>query len=240
MGDLLNVSYEYRVLNYTKADKGATLYFPSVTTVFPLLPSGTHQVFSAPRTSVIAGSKWSDAKSLAVSSKVGATLTFNPNASAYLSTAKIAVMATTPTGSLTLEVRWHWTVFHVKNGHRTTGAWSTPTSTARAPYLPSIFFPASYVGIVSTSGSPVATNTTYVVGLNGTVAGTWFRMVFEYPNNGTEIQSIYEYTTANITLFNATVPVAFTNGTGVPSGNYLIHVHDSCQAIVHVLKVAVS
>jgi hypothetical protein len=64
-------------------------------------------------------------------------------------------------------------------------------------------------------------------------------MVIEYPNNGTEIQSIIENTTANATTFNATLPVTFRNGTGIPSGKYLIHVHDSCQAIVHLLQVSV-
>ncbi|MCI4366995.1 MAG: hypothetical protein L3K08_04505 [Thermoplasmata archaeon] len=239
-GDLLNVSYEYRVVNYTKADKGVELLFPSVVVVFPYLSAGSLLIYFGPKNAVIANSLWSDAATLKVTTKLVSTAVFDPNASAHLSTSKLAVMATTPTGSMTLEVRWHWTLYHTQSGSKVTGPWTKPSLNASSPNLPSTFYPAAYVGIVSTSGSSVATNTTYVVQLNGSVSSTWFRVVLEYPNNGTEIQSIYENTTANSTLFNATLPVAFRSGTGIPAGSYLIHVHDSCQAIVHLLKVTVT
>jgi hypothetical protein len=238
-GDLLNATLEFLVANYTKADKGLWILFPSVTAVFPESPSGSVSVFIAARTVVVLGSQWSNASLFAGSTTLSGTPTFNPNGTAYLSTSKVALMATTTTGSLTLKVRWHWTLFHVKTGARASGAWTSPSRYAKSPYLPSIFFPAAYVGIVSTSGPSVPTNSTYSVVLNGSVSSTWFRMVIEYPNNGTEIQSIIENTTANATTFNATLPVTFRNGTGIPSGKYLIHVHDSCQAIVHLLQVSV-
>jgi hypothetical protein len=239
-GDLLNVSYEYRVVNYTKVDKGVELLFPSVVVVFPYLSAGSLLLYLGPKTAVIANSQWSVASALEATTKLVSTVTFDPNASAHLSTSKLAVMATAPTGSMSLEVRWHWTIYHIKSGSKATGPWTKPSLTASSPNLPSTFYPAAYVGIVSTSGSSVPTNTTYVVQLNGSVSSTWFRMVLEYPNNGTEIQSIYENTTANNTLFNATLPVAYRSGTGIPAGSYLIHVHDSCQAIVHLLKVTVT
>lgn len=236
-GAKLNVTVQFLVANYSKADRGVSVYFPSITAVFPKLPSGSVSVFFPPKTIGITSSKWSANRT--VGTTVGTATRIDPNATAYLSTSKIAVMAGMPTGTLTIEVRWHWAVFNPSTGAHSSGAWTKPSYAASGPFLPSIFFPASYVGIVSTSGSRVPTNSTYVIGLNGSVQSTWFRMVLEYPANGTEIQSIFENTTANNTVFNATLPIAFRNGTGIPAGNYLMHVHDSCEAIVHVLQVSV-
>ena len=239
-GAILNVTFEYLVANYSKADRGVALDFPSATAVFPTLPTGSVKLFFPAKNVSVLSSKWSDPSVWRASTTVATATTFNSNASAYLTTSKIAIMAGLPTGSLTLKVRWQWTIFNPVTGLHSMGAWTVPSLSAKSPFLPSTFYPASFVGLVSTSGSPVPSGSTYVLGLNGTVASTWFRLVLEYPNNGTEIQSIYENTTATNLVFNATLPVAYRNGTGVPAGHYLMHVHDSCQAIVHSISVAVS
>lgn len=239
-GDLLNASLEFRVLGYKKADLGVLLYLPSVSIVFPTYaPIGSLALYLAPKTLNVSGGLWSSPALRSASTKITGSYDFS-SSSAYLTTSKIAVMASVPTGSLTLEFRWEWSIFRAKTGVLDAGKWTVPSNGSKSPYLPSIFYPASYVGIASTSGSSVPSNSTYVIGLDGAVASTWFRMVLEYPSNGTEIQSIYENTTANATLFNATLPMAFRNGTGVPAGSYLMHVHDSCEAIVHSLPVTVT
>ena len=239
-GDVLNVSMEFLVTNYTKVDHGVPLYFPSLTAVFPIVPTGSVKLFLSAKTVNVQNALWSNASLFAGSTTLASGATFKQNGSAYLTTSKIAVMAGLPTGSLALKVRWHWTIFHARTGIHAQGNWTVPSYAAKSPFLPSIFFPASYVGIFAMSPNPAPSNSTYVIGLDGAVTNTWFRMVLEYPNNGTEIQSIYEYTPANATQYNATLPMAYRNGTGVPGGHYLMHVHDSCQAIVHSIPVTVS
>lgn len=239
-GDQLNISIEFQVVNYSRADKGLLLYFPSLAAVFPQVNGSAIQLFLAPHTLSINGAGWSNASRMAASMSLKFTPTFSPTKLPYLSSSRIAVMANTPTGSLTLEMRWHWTLFHAHKGTTKSSPWTIPASAPNSPDLSSIFFPAAWVGVVYSTGKTAPSGTNYTVGLNGSILSTWFRMVLEYPTNGTEIQSIYENTTATQTVFNATLPLSFRSGTGVPAGNYLIHVHDSCQAIVHILSVGVT
>jgi hypothetical protein len=238
--DVLNVSLEFKVLNFSKKDNGMPVYIPSLTVVFPLSPSGVLDLYGVPKTLKISGSAWTSATSDLVSYHLSAATTFSTTGTPYLSTAKSAVMATASSGNLTLEFRWRWTYFNPSTQVTHLGVWTVPSSTSTGSFLPSIFYPAPYVGLVSNSTSPALSGTNFTLQLNGSVSSTFFRVVLEYPNNGTEIQSIIENTTAGITLFNATVPLTFRNGTDVPAAHYLIHIHDHCEAIVRMLGIVVT
>lgn len=236
-GAKLNVTVEFQVAPFRARDRGVVLSFPTLMAVFPYLATGSLQLIFPPKQFVVNGSGWSS-PSLRTDSYTVPNATSFAFGSSYLSSAKIAVMATTLTGSLTLQVRWHWTLYNPKSGVTKVGAWTLPRKPPTGAYLPATFYPASYVGLVSTSGLAAPTGTTLNITLNGTVQNTYFRIVLEYPNNGTNIQSIYEYTPTNATTFNATMPLTFPNGTPVPVGKYLVHVHDSCNAITHILQIS--
>lgn len=235
-GDKVSISMEYRIANYTKADKGLVLYFPTTTAVFPQVGQPDLKINLVPKDFTVTSSAWSSASSRSASTTLTANASFASGISAYLTTAKIAVLVDAAYGNVTLEIRWHWVIHHVSRGTTKSGAWTVPSYNATGIYLPSIFYPAPWVGVVSTSGTSVPGGSTYTIVLNGSVENTWFRVVLEYPTNGTNLHSIYEYTTSAPT-FNATMPMTYPNGTAVKAGAYLIHVHDRCNAIVHILSV---
>jgi hypothetical protein len=238
-GAILTVTYEFKVVGYHASDRGTRVYLPLAKAVLPTTPSGELSASVPARNLTITNGSWSSASLLTASTTLLVKETFS-TASAYLSTSKYAVMASAASGSLTLELRWHWSFTPAKGGLPDVAPWSVPSSNASSPFLPSIFYPAPFVGLVSATASPAAAGTNFTLELNGTVANTSFRVVLEYPNNGTEIQSIWENTTVRATLFNATVPLTYRNGGPVPAGNYLVHVHDVCEAIVHMQSVSIT
>jgi hypothetical protein len=232
-GAVIGASYEFKVVNYTKADKGVVVYLPTAMAVFPT-SNGTLTLTIAPRNLSIANGSWLSPSTLTASK----TLTFRETwskSNAYLSTAKYAVMAAAASGSLTLEFRWRWSVTPAGGGAVDNGRWTVPSLSSTTGFLPSIFYPAPLVtlGPVSFQG------TTMTLPLGGWVANTSFRLVLEYPSNGTEIQSIWENTSGAPT-FNATLPITYRDGVTLPNGTYLAHVHDVCEAIVHMTAVKVS
>jgi hypothetical protein len=239
-GSTIVATYEFKVVNYTRTDRNVLVYLPSAKAVLPLTASQSVTIFFLGKTVAISNGKWTSPDLFTQSTTLHSNVTFSSGTSAYLSTSKLAVMATASSGSLTVEFRWHWTVDPAGNQSARVGPWSVPSSTEKAPFLPSIFFPAPYVGVPSTSGSPAPSSTNFTLELNGTVANTSFRVVLEYPNNGTEIQSIWENSSPRSSVFNATVPLTYRDGSPIPAGNYLIHVHDVCEAIVHLNSVTVT
>jgi hypothetical protein len=236
-GTVVTASYEFEVRGYVRADHGTTIYLPTAKAVLPTAPSGSLDVNFAPRNLTVLGKGWS--APIAGNFTLPTKTNFS-TASAYLTTTKFAVLATAASGSLTLEFRWHWTILPAKGGAADVDPWSVPAANATTPYLPSIFYPAPFVGLLASSGSPAAAGTNFTLDLDGTVSNTSFRVVLEYPNNGTEIQSIWENSSLGATTFNATIPLAYRDGVPVPAGNYLVHVHDVCEAIVHMSPVAVT
>ncbi len=237
-GTTFNVTYEFEVEGYVASDNGTNVYLPVTAAVLPTAPTGSLRVTIPEENVTITGPGWSSPALLSKSTKLTADESFSA-ANASLTTGKYAVMANATSGSLTLEFRWQWNFSSTTGGTNETGNWSVPSLTATSPYLPSIFYPAPYVGVVSTTSSPAVAGTDFVLELNGTVNNTSFRIVLEYPNNGSEIQSIWENTSAHATLFNATVPLSYRSGVPLPAGTYEIHVHDVCEAIVQMHSVVV-
>jgi hypothetical protein len=238
-GAVLGAAYEFKVENYHSYDNGIIVYLPSTQAIFPTTQGGKLLLAIAPANVTISSQWWTAPALLSGNMTLSTKATFS-SSSAYLSSSKYAVMADVASGFLTLEFRWHWTVTSVIGGPVDKGPWSVPSLNATSDYLPSIFYPAPYVGVVSMTSSPAAAGTNFSLLLNAAVANTSFRMVLEYPNNGTEIQSDWENTTVGTTLFNSTVPLAYQGWAQLlPAGSYLIHVHDVCGAIVHMQSVTV-
>ena len=117
------------------------------------LPTGDLLTVLPAKNVTITGPGWSSPALLSKSTKLTADENFSA-ANASLTTSEYAVMANATSGSLTLEFRWQWNFSSTTGGTNKTGNWSVPSLTATSPYLPSIFYPAPYVGVVSTSASP--------------------------------------------------------------------------------------
>jgi hypothetical protein len=232
-GSTIQVAYQVKVVNYTSSMGHVTVYIPPVTAVFPLTKSGQLNISAPARNVSIGGGGWTGGGATTFNYKTAVAIQFNSSAVAHLTTQKIAVMASTSyNGKVQVEFEWRWVIPGLN------GVWTVPSYSYTNPYLPSIFYPAPLVPVLSnTSASQAGTN--YTVVLGGAVSHTTFRMVLEYPNNGTEIRSQDEYTALGVKTFNATVFLATKGTTSLPAGHYLVHVHDACDAILHSLTVTI-
>lgn len=236
-GGSVGVAYAVAILSPTTPGVAATVYVPSVTTTFPLQSSGSFSVFVGGHTVKVQGTGWSKATTVTQTKSATSSLAFSTAKSATLSTQKIALMANVSYGQLTLEIRWHWSETTKSGGTPVNGSWTVPSANATSPALPSVFSPAPYVPIVSTSPTTAPAGSNISVELSGAVANTSFRVVVEYPNNGTEITSVWHASPANATTFNVTAPLSTASGTALPAGKYLLHIHDACEAILHSFGV---
>jgi hypothetical protein len=239
-GGSVGLTYSVAVANSTAGHWPVAVYVPSVTANFPVKSGGSWLLFEPSQTVSLSGAGWASSASVTRVKPVASDLTFSPSRMSRLSTQKIAVMAPADYGQLTLEFRWHWSVQTGAGSGTTNGSWSVPNRTATAPDLPSEFFPAPFVGLAKTTGTSVPPGTNYTAELNGAVDNTSFRVVVEYPNNGTEITSRWETTPLGASFFNASAPMSYAGGAPLPGGKYLVHVHDHCQAILHSISVTVT
>jgi hypothetical protein len=168
-------------VNYSSADDGVSVYFPTVDFTFPLPPSGSYTLTLAPRTLPITGPGWTTGEDTNRSGTPSDGLVFPSSGGACLTTAKVAVMTNVPYGKVTLEFRWMWSMTE-PNGTVLDSPWSVPTSSwSGGAVLPSIFFPAQYVKFVSGpgSGQSVTIGTDYTAALSGPVGGKYFFLELE-------------------------------------------------------------
>jgi len=239
----LTLAYQVAVVNYSSSLGQVTVYVPSMTGSFPLVPSGTLQEFIPPKIVNITATGWSNATtSGTTTTKVLPTgVNFTGTGTARLSSQKIAVMASTGySGQVQVEFRWQWTLVSTPGASPATSGWTVPSTNSSSSALPSLFYPAPYIGISSVGNWPAPAGSNYSVRLNGAVASTSFRMVLEWASNGTEIWSHVENSTSGVTVFPAWVLLASNQGAAVGPGTYLIHVHDVCGAITHSFSVGVT
>jgi hypothetical protein len=213
-------------VNYTSALGRVTVSIPSSHAVFPTTVGGELDVNLSAATVVLGGTGWS--APLTGQIKSSAPIPFNHTQVAHFGTSKIAVMADRLyTGKVELAFRWQWSVAGQN------GVWTVPTRSWSGAFLPSIFSPAPYVAFPTPAATAV-TGTNYTVPMSGAVAHTMFRMVIEYPTNGTEIRHQDEYSAPTATTFNGTILLDYTKPvTPITPGTYIVHVHDVCDAIIH-------
>ncbi|MCI4330370.1 MAG: hypothetical protein L3K19_00785 [Thermoplasmata archaeon] len=238
-GGSVAVTYSVAAANASNGVLPVTVYVPSVTAVFPTTPTGSLTLFTPSQTLTLNGVGWSSSVSVTHVKTLASAVTFSTSKPSWISTQRIAVMASASYGQLNVEFRWHWSETTSAGANRTNGSWSVPRANASPPELPSILLPAPYVPLLRTSGTNVAAGANFTAELGGAVDNTSFRVVVEFPTNGTEITSRWESTAAGATTFNATARMAYAGGGALPSGHYLVHIHDHCQAIVHSIPVSV-
>ncbi|MCI4337260.1 MAG: hypothetical protein L3K17_08765, partial [Thermoplasmata archaeon] len=239
-GGSLSFVDEIGVVNYSSTDLNRTVYVPSITVTFPLSPSGSFSIFAVPQTVTISGPGWPATTPSPHTKALTAALTFSTTKPSEASTQKIALMANASYGQLTLQVRWHWTEVAQSGDTAVNGSWSVPNRTAVSPNLPSEFYPAPYVPILHASATTLAPGANYTAELGGAIDGVSFRVVVEFPNNGTEITSRWQTGPASGPTFNVTAPMSYGGGSPLPAGKYLVHIHDTCEAMIHSISVTVS
>jgi hypothetical protein len=234
-GSTLSASYEVEVVGFTSADLGSIIHFPSVYVKIPLTSTTKFALNFAPTDVTISGSGWSSP--ITESGTLASATNFNGGVgSATLSTVSIAVMQKDAAGPLTIAVQWGWTL---TSSGVTSSLWSTPSSTATLPALPSIFQPAPWVGLLATTTTTAApAGSLFEAKLNGSVGRTTFNVSVEYPN-GTEIVCKLNMNYRWTPCFVVKVPLIYLNGTPLAPGNYIVHIHDSIGAIVHTISVTV-
>ena len=233
-GATLTASYEVEVANYTPADAGATVYVPAAKIVFPLNGGGEIILNDAAQQISVSGAGWS---APVLQSTLLANATDFSSLRAWLTTVNLAVMVGGGPSSVTLEFRWGWQTAFVGGGH---ASWSVPSTTASLPNYPSIFLAAPYVGVLSTSGSPVAGGSYFGVDLSGAVDQTWFCITVE-STNGHEFHGQVE-ADASPSAASFSVGLTLTYATTQPlaAGNYLIHIHDAMGAIIIQVAITVT
>jgi hypothetical protein len=225
-------SLEFQVVNYTPADNLITLYFPSIYFTFPLATGGNFSYYIPPHSVNITASGWSSPSLLSRSDVVSHGLVFVPNGTARLTSQKVAIMATTGYGNLTVEFRWQFSLQQWGSTKVTHSAWSIPTNKSKnGGQLPSIFYPAPYVSYLGGTGSVGVIGTNFTATLGGDVAGRLFFLEME-SGGGFVAQDFGQTAPSGVSTFNVTIPIINYDGELQPS-TMLVHIHDSCGALLY-------
>lgn len=233
-GGTLTGELEFAVLNFTNATSPVTLALPAIFYKFPLAAGGNFSMEIAPRNITVASAGWTAANALARSSSVPAGLVFKKGSEASLTSMKVSIMANDRYGNVTIEARWRWGSTPAP-GHSVWGSWTVPTSKTKSPHpddLPSIFYPAPYADLVSSTGAVATIGASYNATLAGPlIAGQLFFLEMEYPS-GKVVQDLGQTAPANATSYNVTIPMLNYNGALTP-GSYLVHIHDACGGLLY-------
>jgi hypothetical protein len=234
-GSTISASYEVEIVGYTSADSGALIHFPSVYVKIPLNATTKLAFTFAPTNVTITAAGWSSP--VTMTTTLGSSSNFNAGVgNATLSTVSIAVMAKDHVGNLTVAIQWGWSL---TVGATTTSLWSTASSTATLPALPTIFQAAPYVSLDETTNTTAArAGSDFEAALDGAVGKTSFGVSVEYPN-GMEIVCKEQNNPWPSNCLIVDVPLTYLNSTPLAAGNYIVHIHDSMGAIVHTISVTV-
>ncbi len=232
----VTASYEFAVVNYTSADHGDDLFIPSMTVVFPTSTGTSLEMIFPPAAIQPSGAGWESPSFATRSTSTTTALTFT-SSPAYITSSRLAVMANVPYGQIALEFRWHWAVSST-SGPSLASNWSDPTPNVDWPTsLPSIFLPAPLVTLVQDSGTTWTIGQNFTVWIGGDTGGRNFTLALEPTSSGVEVQHIVETVPpGNASSVPLTLPLIGDDGVMLP-GSYLVHVHDSCGAIVKSITV---
>lgn len=234
-GAELTATVEFEVPNYQSADKGVVVKFPTIDAVFHLTSGASVTLSSGPQSVAVESGGWAGLPTL--SHTMATSGTFSTK-NATLTTNWLAVQANASYGSMALEFRWQWSLHGGRHG-LTMGGWSPAITKSNTTEQPTTFFPAPLVTILGQAAVNEPANGTYWIALGGNVSGTSFRFVIE-TTTGKELRSSCTASDSGATEYNDTQPLQYTNGTVLPAGSYIVHVHNAGGAIVAFAKVDVA
>ncbi len=228
---MLGVAFEVRSDPFPGSVPGGVVEFPTVDFVFPTSPGGPIVVVLLSR-QVNVSPTWSDPASASTSRTLPAPVGFASGGNATLSTALLAVMASSPPGSLRIEVRWEWTLT-VPGSPPQGGTWSTSS-----PSGPGTLFPRPYVSLLRNSSSNATIGENYTISLSGSPPAQSFLLKLENATTGETLNlgSISPGSPANASQTGSVVLLT-PSGFLVP-GSYLVHIHDPCGAILYSLPIS--
>ncbi len=237
-GDHVNVTFEFKVdAESIKPNAvGINVYTPTVFTTLPLSGGGSYPATFNNHTFTIPGPTWVP---LSYDKLVTSNVTFLAGATATLSTQKVGIMADTPYGTLKLEFRWSWNVTY-PNGTYVQGPWTVPTLTFnQGVVLPSIFKPAPYVDLTNESPANDYIGSVYTMDLSGDVSDRNFYIEFETEAGALKAAEWQNDTASTNATFVATITLLGFGGSLTP-GLYLVHIHDSCGAMLYSKRVTLT
>lgn len=235
-GGSLAATVEFAVVNYSSHQSGLQVSVPSDFATFPTSSGGEVQLYLPPEAFAVTGSGWLVASEQTKAVTEPSGLTFASTGSAVLSTQKIAVLANATYGTMTLEVRWQWSITP-SGGSTTPGPWSVPTPKANWPSsTPSEFYPAPYVAITSSNGPSETIGANFSAQLTGIVASRYFFLELESPSTGKVSQDHGQTAASGATKATVTIPILNYDRYLYP-GSYLVHIHDACGALLRSVSV---
>ncbi|MCI4360841.1 MAG: hypothetical protein L3J91_03990, partial [Thermoplasmata archaeon] len=236
-GDVLSIAYELEAVVLPPGDPSVTVEMPSVAAIFPLVGNGSVSVYVPPSPISVSLSTWSDPAAARGAHSLTGPVDFAPGAPASLSTELLAVMASTPSGAATLEIRWSWNLTDA-NGTVGSDSWSVPSS---AGPFPSVFVPQPYVQLVSTSGSGGTGGSSYTVALASGPSSSSYLLKLENASTGATLNTATFASPPDPSSgFAGSIPLAARAGNPLAPGAYLLHVHGPCGGILYSVPVRVT
>jgi PKD repeat protein len=234
-GDRLSVVYEVEIAKYTTADGALNVYLPRTTAVFPLSGGSSLNLSLPPHELTGVAGSWAGAAADTMNITVGENATFAPGGTAFLTSSLVAVMATTTKfEGMMLTFQWQWTLSTLSG--TTSSAWNS-SNVGGCPSA--TFWPAPYVQIVqewNTTGPPGAE---YGAAVAGFISSQYFLLELETPTGHVDYAHNQTAPPGNSTPFNVTIFYDCWCGKTLPSGNYLVHIHNAMGSLLYVVPVVI-
>jgi hypothetical protein len=233
-GDSVTTVYEFSVVNTTLPSIHVRVNAPSFFANFVLANGSKLSVYTPPRAFNISNSSWTAASAATTKKVLTQAETFSATTAVTMTTELVGVMATAADGTVELAFRWQWTITYASNGSSISSPWSPLRSTGADP---TIFYPAPYVELASTSNSTVAIGGTFTAYLLGSISGTEFNSELEYATTGNVVHHQATYTAVgNSTPDAVSVVIESTIGAFSPA-TMLDHVRNSCGSLLYSISV---
>jgi hypothetical protein len=234
-GDALAATYEFRVYATNLSPLSVRVYSPTFTAIFPLASGPAYRLTFPPRSFVLNNTSWTSGTAVRINHTLTNGIAFSPTAAPYFYSARIAIMAAAPYGTLALDFRWQWTAYHATTGAQVSSPWSPSGRTTGGN--PSVFDPSPYVQLATTDNRTVTIGTSFEIDLLGAISHTRFFDEIENASNGNVIRTNFSYTgPSNATPFPAYIEILRSTGSLRPV-TLLEHVRNNCMELLYSITL---
>ncbi len=232
-GGSMGYEMQVEIANWANQTGPVNLTFPTVYFDFPLTNGHNFSITYPAGNLTISAGGWTATTLLARSAIVPGGLNFSVGQTARMDSEKIAIMSSGNYGTVLAKFRWRWTEHEPGATSTYLGLWTAPTTRSHFPVsVPSEFFPAAYVELLSTSGSPATAGTNYTMTVTSRfMPGEWLLTELEFPS-GHVVQADNQTWPAGHSVYDAEI-LMLTWGHELLPGPYLIHLHDECGALLY-------